>query len=111
MTGNVMTNSGLFITGALVATDIDMDPLLYTLGTGTINGVLTFNTGGSFQYVPNLGFTGSDSFSFSATDGLITTGTATVTITVLTNNYNTVPIAYSGSFVTNEDTALVGTLT
>lgn len=45
------------------------------------------------------------------TDGLITTGTATVDITVTPNTYNNPPIAYSGSFTTNEDTTLVATLT
>lgn len=69
-----------------------------------------FNTGGSFQYTPNLNYTGADSFTFSATDGLISTSTATVIINILTNNFNTAPIAYSGSFTTNEDTVIVGTL-
>lgn len=69
--------------------------------------MLSFNTGGSFTYTPVLNFTGSDSFTFSATDGILTTGTATVIITVTPNTYNTAPIAYSGSFITNEDTTLV----
>ncbi len=80
------------------------------LGTGTTQGVLVFNTGGSFQYTPNLNYTGSDSFTYSATDGVISTATATVLITVNPNNFNTAPVAYSGSFSTNEDTPLVVTL-
>ncbi|MBP9779339.1 tandem-95 repeat protein [Candidatus Gracilibacteria bacterium] len=110
MTGNVLTQSGLYLSGGLSGSDIDLDTLTYTLGSGTTHGGLIFNTGGSFSYTPAIGFTGSDSFTYSATDGLMTTGIATVSITVNTNNHNTVPVAYSGLFITNEDTLLVGSL-
>jgi parallel beta-helix repeat protein/VCBS repeat-containing protein len=110
MTGNVLTQSGLYLSWWLSWSDIDLDTLTYTLWSGTTHGGLIFNTWGSFSYTPAIGFTGSDSFTYSATDGLITTWIATVTITVNTNNHNTVPVAYSGSFITNEDTLLVGSL-
>jgi parallel beta-helix repeat protein/VCBS repeat-containing protein len=109
-TGNVLSNSGITLSGNLTASDIDLDVLEFTLESGTTNGVLVFNTGGSFGYTPDLEFTGSDSFTFSARDATITTATVTVSITVDTNNFNTAPTAYSGAFTTNEDVALIGTL-
>ncbi len=33
-----------------------------------------------------------------------------MSITVIENNYNTIPSAYSGAFITNEDTTYIGTL-
>ncbi len=72
-TGNIITSSGHILAGGLAGTDIDLDVLTYTLGTGTTSGILSFNTGGSFSYTPTLGFSGSDSFTFSATDGTLTT--------------------------------------
>ena len=42
---------------------------------------MTLNADGSFTYVPNAGFTGTDSFSFQVTDGATpVTGTMQVTV-------------------------------
>jgi large repetitive protein len=110
ITGNIATNSGYTLTGGFAVTDVDLDVLTYTLDSTVTNGLLIFSTGGSFQYTPNLGYSGSDSFSFSATDGIATTATASISITVQPNNFNIAPIAYSGTFTVNEDTILVSTL-
>ena len=48
----------------------------------TANGSLTLNADGSFVYTPNAGFCGTDSFTYTATDGHATSAPATVTITV-----------------------------
>ena len=52
--------------------------------SNTTNGALTFNADGSFSYAPNLGFRGSDSFTYQFND--LTAGNssnvATVTINV-----------------------------
>jgi Ca2+-binding RTX toxin-like protein len=50
--------------------------------TGPSNGVLLFNPDGSFTYTPNAGFSGTDSFTYQATDGSLSSNVATVTITV-----------------------------
>ena len=52
------------------------------LGSTTSNGSLTLNADGSFNYTPNAGFWGTDSFTYTATDGNATSTPATVTITV-----------------------------
>jgi VCBS repeat-containing protein len=46
------------------------------------HGILQLNSNGSFRYKPANGFTGTDSFSYQANDGLVGSNTATVTITV-----------------------------
>ena len=47
----------------------DGDPLTVTLNSGPGNGTLTFNSDGSFEYIPTEGFFGVDTFGYTATDG------------------------------------------
>jgi len=61
--------------------DVDGDTLQALLQTAPTNGSLTLNADGSFDYVPNAGFNGADSFSYQASDGIVGT-VATVDITV-----------------------------
>jgi len=61
--------------------DVDGDTLQALLQTAPTNGSLTLNADGSFDYVPNAGFNGADSFSYQASDGILGT-VATVDITV-----------------------------
>lgn len=66
-------------------TDGNGDGLTATLVTSPTNGVLTggiLNVTGGFTYTPNPGFVGVDSFTYTATDGLLTSEAATVTIRV-----------------------------
>lgn len=63
-------------------TDEDGDVLTAALLSTTVNGVLSFNADGSFNYVPNAGFTGSDSFTYQASDGTDVSIAATVSITI-----------------------------
>ena len=55
-------------------------------------------------YASNNGFQGTDSFSFSASDGLIDSNQASATLTI-SRNFRA-PIAYDGSQLTQEDVAL-----
>ena len=64
-------------------TDAESDPLTVIPGTGVLSGVLALNDDGSFDYTPYTDFTGEDSFSYFAHDGMDSSDTAaTVTITV-----------------------------
>ncbi|MCP3166188.1 tandem-95 repeat protein [Myxococcus qinghaiensis] len=65
----------------LVATDVDGDALTYTVTTPPANGTLS-GTGALLLYTPNADFQGADSFTFTASDGALTSNTATVSITV-----------------------------
>lgn len=62
--------------------DLDSDVLTAELITGTINGTLTFAEGG-FSYLADDGFIGTDSFTYSVTDGQLTSDPITVTIEVV----------------------------
>ncbi|MEM6593464.1 MAG: Ig-like domain-containing protein, partial [Pseudomonadota bacterium] len=66
--------------------DPDTDPLTAAEVSGPSNGNLTLNANGSFTYTPDQGFSGQDSFTYSANDGNGGSDTATVTITVNPDN-------------------------
>ncbi len=68
----------------VLSNDVDVNglPLTAQLVSGPANGQVTLNADGTFSYTPNGGFCGTDTFSYSATDGLATSAPATVTIQV-----------------------------
>jgi hypothetical protein len=92
----------------LTATDADGDPLTYAIATQPAHGTLT-GTGASRTYAPAAGWTGSDSFTFTASDGIATSAPATVSITVTA--VNAAPVADAQSVTTAEDTPVAITLT
>ena len=73
---NVATNI------VLTATDVDTDPLTYSVITDPTNGVLS-GTVPNLTYTPNTDFVGSDSFTFKANDGTEDSTDATISISVL----------------------------
>jgi VCBS repeat-containing protein len=62
--------------------DIDRDLLAAKLVAGPAHGRVTMNADGSFEYVPDRDYNGSDSFSYHAKDGHLASDEATVTIEV-----------------------------
>ncbi|MEL7281074.1 MAG: Ig-like domain-containing protein [Pseudomonadota bacterium] len=115
------------ITGMIVASDVDGDDLTFDLaeseggGTGDdlvrggsfmtsepTNGELTLNADGSFTFVPDADFNGSDSFDFEVSDG--NGGTATGTVNITVEPVNDDPIAGDISGTTDEDTDLEGSV-
>jgi VCBS repeat-containing protein len=78
-------NTSLIVSGPGVLADFTDPsglPLSAVLVTGPANGSLMLNADGSFTYTPNSGFFGSDSFTYEASDGNLTSAPATVTLTV-----------------------------
>ena len=63
-------------------TDPDTDALTVTGLSKPANGTLVLNANGTVNYTPKKGFTGTDSFTYKASDGLAQSTAATVTITV-----------------------------
>ena len=63
-------------------TDADGNTLTAVLVTNVLNGVLALNQNGNFTYAPNPNFHGIDSFTYKASDGVVTSNTTTATITV-----------------------------
>ncbi len=80
--GQELWASGLH--NSLLANDNDSDSatLTATLGAVPSNGWLVLNSDGTFTYRPNAGFTGTDTFTYSISDGTTTSNPAIVTITV-----------------------------
>ena len=78
---SVSTTAGSAVSITLSATDADSTSLTYSIVTGPANGVLG-GSGGARTYTPNSGFTGTDSFTFQASDGFASSNIATVTISV-----------------------------
>jgi VCBS repeat-containing protein len=62
--------------------DVDGDSLSTVLVSGPTHGTLTLNADGSFTYMPNSNYNGTDSFTYQANDGELDSNVATVTITV-----------------------------
>ena len=71
----------------LMTRDPDGDTLTHIVGTTTSNGIITI-TGNQVLYTPASGYTGTDSFSYTVTDGT-NTDTAIVSLVVLTSNFVT----------------------
>ncbi|MEN3362218.1 MAG: hypothetical protein V7637_6200 [Mycobacteriales bacterium] len=65
----------------LTATDADGDPLTYTVHGAPAHGTLS-GTAPALTYTPAAGYTGPDSFTYSANDGLAESDIATVALTV-----------------------------
>jgi VCBS repeat-containing protein len=63
-------------------TDPTNDSLTATKVSDVSHGMLTLNSNGTFSYTPTVGYVGTDSFTYTASDGHSSSNTATVTITV-----------------------------
>jgi VCBS repeat-containing protein len=85
-------------------TDAENEPLSASLVSTAAHGVLTLNADGSFTYTPNPYFYGTDSFTYQASDGALTSSPATVTINVAKVNH--APTAGDDSYTTDEATPL-----
>jgi VCBS repeat-containing protein len=100
-TYNVNENTTLTVSNAAAGvvandTDADGDPKIAHLVTGPSNGKLTFNPDGTFTYVPNHYFSGTDMFTYRDDDGVVFGNTATVTINVA--HINQPPTAVPDSY-------------
>lgn len=80
---NASTLEGESVTINVLNNDVDPDgdSITITSVTNASNGLVLDNGDGTVTYTPNLGFNGTDTFSYSITDG-INADTATVTVEV-----------------------------
>jgi VCBS repeat-containing protein len=79
--------------------DPDGDPLSAVKASDPLHGSLTLNADGSFDYAPNLGYIGPDSFTYRDTDGALASALATVTLSV----QDRAPVAGNDFFSVPED--------
>jgi len=81
--------------------DVDPDAngsgLSVTLQANVSRGTLHSNGNGAFSYTPTLGFTGTDTFTYIASDGVLT-DTAIVTLAVQGPTQNIVPVSGVGTY-------------
>ncbi|MDQ0465710.1 VCBS repeat-containing protein [Caulobacter ginsengisoli] len=96
------------ISGWASASDVDGDSLTYSLVNGPAHGSLSFGSDGSYLYIPDANYHGSDSFTFKANDGTADSNTATISLNVA--SVNDAPAAADASASTNEDTTLSGSV-
>lgn len=93
---------------SLKGSDVDGDPLTYSIASNPRNGTLSGNPP-NLVYTPKSHFTGADSFTFTTYDGGLTSTAATFSITV--NAVNDAPVANPGMFAVNEDSQVSFVLT
>ena len=97
---NVPAASGVLVNDL----EVDGQPLTILGNTTPANGTLQFNTAdGSFTYTPTANFSGTDTFTYTVTDGT-TPVDATVTINV--GPVDDPPVAVGDAYSTAEDTTL-----
>jgi hypothetical protein len=80
-------------------------PLDAVLVTNVANGLLLFSPAGGFFYLPNVGFAGTDTFTYQAREsGITVSNVATATINVVPPNVP--PVAANDGYATNEGQTL-----
>ena len=106
---NTITNTTLSVAAPGVLgndTDANGDSLTSVLVSGPAHGTLTLTNNGGFSYTPANNFSGTDTFTYQASDGLTNSAAATVTITVTTTAVNHPPVANNDSYSTVVNTTL-----
>jgi gliding motility-associated-like protein len=110
---NYSTNEDTPLNGSTVLiNDIDVDNNPLTVNTSPIinpaNGILTLNSDGTFSYIPNLNYSGTDSFTYEVCDNQIPALCSTAIVAINVNPINDSPIALNENYSTSEDVTLFG---
>ncbi|AHM58853.1 VCBS repeat-containing protein [Flammeovirgaceae bacterium 311] len=87
----------------LTGSDVDGDALTFTIVTSPVYGTLS-GTLPNLIYTPGNNFSGADSFTFYANDGIVNSAEATVSITV--TPLNDAPVAVADTYTVNEGATL-----
>lgn len=94
---------------ALTGTDANSDSLTFAVVNQPGHGTLSLSANGSFSYQPDPNYSGSDFFTYKASDGNSDSNVSLVTITI--NPLNDLPVANDSSISVAEDTFYTGNLT
>ena len=86
------------------ATDIENQPLVFSLGAQSEDGIATVQEDGSFSFIPNDDFSGLTSFTYFASDGENQSLPAKVDVDVLPLNDS--PSATDDDFIITENNTL-----
>lgn len=105
--GSATTTANHAVSGTLSATPgYAGQTMSFVAVTPPSHGNVSVTSGGAFTYTPNLGFVGTDSFTFTAGDGIVSSAAATVSITV----QDIAPTSNNGSVITSAGQPVSGTL-
>ncbi|MDA9841772.1 Ig-like domain-containing protein, partial [Candidatus Marinimicrobia bacterium] len=102
ITASIDTRNSSSTNITLNASDVDGNTVTFSLSSQTSNGTISLNNNVA-QYTPDTDFEGTDSFTFTASDGTLSSNTGTVTITIDTED---TPTTNNVSSSTNEDTSV-----
>jgi gliding motility-associated-like protein len=113
---NLSTNENTPLTGNIIINDNDPDGTAINVNTTPIalpaNGTILINTNGSFDYIPNNGFVGTDTVVVNVCDSGLplpaSCSNDTIFITVI--DVNNPPIVFNELVITDEDIAISGTV-
>ncbi|MFK7745819.1 MAG: Ig-like domain-containing protein [Roseobacter sp.] len=98
------------VSGAITAIDVDGDPLSFSLVDLPANGAVVLLADGTFTYIPEADFNGSDSFVVSVSDPEGESALATVSVDL--QSENDAPVVQSNTiFETVEGADVAGSLT
>ena len=95
--GGVLANDG----------DVDGDAVTAALVSPPGHGSLTFNSDGSFSYVPHPGFSGTDWFSYVVNDSTADGNVANVYLEVYPVPVVGSPVGGANEYAVNEDSTLI----
>ncbi len=82
--------------------EVDGEQLTVVLNNPVSHGTLELNPDGTFTYTPDQDFFGTDTFTYTATDGI--NDTAETLVTIIVAPVNDAPIAFDDVLSLNEDT-------
>jgi uncharacterized membrane protein len=85
-------------------TDVDGNPLTIASVTSGVGGTAVLNANGTVTFTPNANFNGVADFTYQASDGLLLSNSASVTINVAA--VNDAPVAVNDILVATEDTLI-----
>ena len=81
-TTTITTAEDTNVSGSIAATDVDSDPLTFSVTSDVSNGALTMDPSGSYTYAPTSGHSGADAFTIVANDGDFNSTAQVVAITI-----------------------------
>ena len=89
---------------SLYTNDIELDPLSFEIVTNVKHGGLVLNTNGSFKYIPEKNYFGSDTFYFKAKELKGISNISSIIFKI--QPVNDAPVVFNKSFTMNEDETL-----
>ncbi len=103
--GVLSVSEDVAASGTLAATDPEGKALTFSVVTNGGKGVATITNAatGAYTYKPNANANGTDSFTFRASDGSLSSNPGTVTVTI--SAVNDAPAPTAPALAVNEDTA------